>query len=118
MLKVLFVLEFLLNIQNNDNCDEWEDLDSDLRNSDTSNAELVLKSSKTKPIQVLKNKILKAFLHLSKSNGMAKAEIINENGHTEKINTNEHPKIEVVDINQNPALNLQNIVENIAQNRD
>lgn len=103
---------------NNDNCDEWEDLDSDLRNSDTSNAELVLKSSKTKPIQVLKNKILKAFLHLSKSNGMAKAEIINENGHTEKINTNEHPKIEVVDINQNPALNLQNIVENIAQNRD
>ena len=84
----------------------------------TSNAELVLKSSKTKPIQVLKNKILKAFLHLSKSNGMAKAEIINENGHTEKINTNEHPKIEVVDINQNPAINLQNMVENIAQNRD
>lgn len=103
---------------NNDNCDEWEELDSDLRNSDTTNAELVLKSSKSKPIQVLKNKLLKAFLHLSKSNGTAKAEIINENGHTEKINTNEHPKIEVVDINQNPALNLQNIVENIAQNRD
>lgn len=103
---------------NNDNCDEWEELDSDLRNSDTTNAELVLKSSKSKPIQVLKNKLLKAFLHLSKSNGTAKAEIINENGYTEKINTNEHPKIEVVDINQNPALNLQNIVENIAQNRD
>lgn len=103
---------------NNDNCDEWEDLDSDLRNSDTSNAELVLKSSKAKPIQVLKNRLLKAFLHLSKSNGTARAEIINENGHTEKINTNDHPKTEVVNINENPAQDLQVMVENIAQNRD
>lgn len=103
---------------NNDNCDDWEDLDSDLRNSDTSNAELVLKSSKAKPIQVLKNKLLKAFLHLSKSNGTAKAEIINDDGHTEQINTKDHPKTEFVDINQNPARDLQNMVENIAQNRD
>lgn len=103
---------------NNDNCDEWEDLDSDLRNSDTSNAELSLKSSKAKPIQVLKNKLLKAFLGLSKSYGTAKAEIINEDGHTESINTNDHPKTEFVDISQNPARDLLTMVENIAQNSD
>ena len=103
---------------NNDNCDEWEDLDSDLRNSDTSNAELSLKSSKAKPIQVLKNKLLKAFLGLSKSYGTAKAEIINEDGHTESINTDDHPKTEFVDISQNPARDLQTMVENIAQNSD
>lgn len=89
-----------------------------MRNSDTSNAELSLKSSKAKPIQVLKNKLLKAFLDLSKSYGTAKAEIINEDGHAEKINTNNHPKTEFVDISQNPARDLQTMVENIAQNSD
>lgn len=61
-------------------------------NSSDRSVSIRLKSSKAKPIQVLKNKLLKAFLGLSKSYGTAKAEIINEDGHTESINTNDHPK--------------------------
>lgn len=82
-------------------------------NSSDRSVSIRLKSSKAKPIQVLKNKLLKAFLGLSKSYGTAKAEIINEDGHTEKINTNNHPKTEFVDISQNPARDLQTMVENV-----
>lgn len=103
---------------NNDNCEEWERLDADLRNSDTDNAELILKSSKNKPIQVLKNKILNAFLSLSKSYGTAKAEIINNDGHVEKIDTKDHPKTAAVDVNQNPVNSMRNMVEDIAFNRE
>lgn len=103
---------------NNDNCEEWERLDEDLRNSDTDHAELILKSSKNKPIQVLKNKILNAFLSLSKSYGTAKAEIINNDGLIEKIDTKDHPKTSAVDINQNPANSMRKMVEDIAFNRE
>lgn len=82
-------------------------------NSSDRSVSIRLKSSKTKPIQVLKNKLLKTFLGLSKSYGTAKAEIINEDGHTESINTNDHPKTEFVDISQNPARYLQTMVENV-----
>lgn len=75
-------------------------------NSSDRSVSIRLKSSKAKPIQVLKNKLLKTFLGLSKSYGTAKAEIINEDGHTESINTNDHPKTEFVDISQNPTRDL------------
>ena len=102
---------------NNDNLEDWESLDADLRNSDTTQAELSLKSSKAKPIKVKCNNILKAFLQLSRSYGTAKAEIVNDEGRTVKIDTKNHPKTVVVDMNQNPAVELNNTIEDIANNR-
>ena len=85
----------------------------DRTNQNTQTSELILEHRTGHP-----NKLLKTFLGLSKSYGTAKAEIINEDGHAEKINTNDHPKTEFVDISQNPARDLQTMVENIAQNSD
>lgn len=96
---------------NNDNCEEWEALDLDLRESDTTTANLTLTASKTRPIQVIKNRILKAFLRLSKSYGSAKAMIMNQKGIVEEVNTKEHPQTVLVDVNQSPAEFLRRYIE-------
>lgn len=103
---------------NNDNCDDWEDLEANMRESNTLETEFKAKGAKNNPIIVAANRILKAFLNLSKSYGTAKAEIINENGHTEKIDTKDHPKTTVVNLEQDPAKDLGDMIEGIATNRE
>lgn len=102
---------------NNDNADEWEALDEDFRNSDTKEASLSLKAGRGMPIKAKVNRILRAFLHLSKSYGTAIAEIVEENGRTVKIDTKEHLLSRSVDMNQDVAQQLKEMVFDIANNR-
>lgn len=102
---------------NNDNIEDWEDLDNSLRESNTEQASLQMKSRKNSPIRVAKNKILKAFLILSKSYGTAKAQILNSDGKIENVNTRDHPNTIRVDVNSHVAENIGNYVSDIAQNK-
>lgn len=103
---------------NNDNCEDWEALSDDLRESGTIKAEFKVEGNRKSPILVWKNKILTAFLKLSKSYGTAKADIINDNGQIEKVDTAHHPKTKVVDLNQNPADELGKIINGISTNQE
>ncbi len=47
-----------------------------------------------------------------------RTEIINNNGHSEKIDTKDHPKTTIVDLEQNPAKDLEDMVEGIATNQE
>ncbi len=110
-------IKISIRYSNNDNCEDWEDLDSVLRNSDTNKAELSLQSSNAKPIQAKKNWLLRAFLVLSKSYGTATAKIINENGYIEDVDTKRYPNTRTVDFNQNPEKDIRDCIEGIAQNK-
>lgn len=103
---------------NNDNSEDWEDLDANMRASNVLETELKVKGTRSNPIKVAANRILKAFLNLSKSYGTAKAEIINNSGHSEKIDTKDHPKTTIVDLEQNPAKDLGDMVEGLATNQE
>lgn len=116
--KSLIDITVKVRYTNNDNLEDWEELDDSLRSSNTENADLHMRSGKTNPIDVAKNKILKAFLYLSKSYGTAKARILNDSGKIELLNTENHPNTVQVDmVNDNVAKNLEQYVSDVAQNK-
>lgn len=115
--KTLLDIRVSVRYTNNDNFEDWEELDESLRSSNTEQADLYMKSPKSKPIEVAKNKVLKAFLYLSKSYGTAKARILNDAGHTEKINTQNHPNTMRVDLNDDAAHDMENYILDVSKNK-
>lgn len=115
--KTLLDIRVSVRYTNNDNLEEWEELDDSLRSSNTEQADLHMKSHKSNPIDVIKNKILKAFLYLSKSYGTAKAKILNDNGKIDVVNTQNHPNTMKVDLNGNVAKDMENYISEISRNK-
>lgn len=116
--KSLIDINVKVRYTNNDNIEDWEELDDSLRSSNTEIADLHMQSRKTNPIDVAKNKVLKAFLYLSKSYGTAKAKILNDSGEIEVLNTDNHPNTMQVDlVNDNVAKNLESYVSDVAKNK-
>lgn len=104
-----------ISYSNNDNVDKWEKLiDDDIRASESKDIEVQASGKKNAPIQLSKSNMLTSFVNLSRSNGIAIATTVDENGKTKKIDTTEHPLIKSVKCNgDNIIAKLTNMIRQI-----
>lgn len=117
--KGLTKLIINLSYSNNDNYDDWMNaIDTDIKDSGANHAQFVFKSPKGKMIDLIKTKLIKAILMLSKSNGNAKATIKKAKGKAEIIDTNNHPKIARITYTDNPIAQLEEETKLISENKD
>ncbi len=92
--KIISSIEISLSYSNNDNNDGWEKLiDDQMRKANVTKSTLDFKGSYKTPLKLEKDTLLSGALSLSKSNGTAKAHIVNKDGRAEIINTEQHPQI-------------------------
>jgi hypothetical protein len=94
---ILYRLEIGLSYSNHDLTEEFEkEFDDENRESHIQHLNLIAKSFKSEAININNNRVFKAALKLSQSNGYAEATIQNESGKNEKIATIEYPRKELV----------------------
>lgn len=76
--EIVSRLEISVSYTNNDLTEDYEkEIDNDLRNTGVDNIDVVAKSRKKSTLDLLKSKLLRGYLMLSRRNGYAKATIRN-----------------------------------------
>jgi len=110
-------LHVSLSYSNNDNYDDWAELiDSDMRDSDSRRGTFDFTGTRKKPIQLMKSKIQKALLTLSRSNGHAEAVGHYENGISYKINTQQFPQEKAISYIDDPTAAIEGVLKSITNN--
>ena len=118
--KTIDSIDLELSYSNNDCYDDWtEVMDLDMKNSCTQKAKFSFKALTGHFLDLESTKFIKSLLYLTKSNGSAKARLLNQQGRHEIVNTNDYPKqVQVEFSNDNPSQELNDIASQISNNTD
>lgn len=108
-------LEVEISYTNDDTNDEAADfIDQQLKTAKAGKANFVFEADAEKNINIGESSLLKGIVDLSRTNGKAKARIVNTNNKRETINTEQHPEIYEVPYKETESGEIE-VAKNIIQ---